>query len=62
MSAPGKDQVEASLLSYIIWGLITLGCFYLGARLTYQIRQRKQSTLRLNFDEAKSREKKNRGS
>lgn len=62
MNENRNDQAEANVLSYIIWGLIILGCFYLGARLTYQIRQRKQSTLRLNFDEAKSREKNNRGS
>jgi hypothetical protein len=51
----------ANVLSYIIWGLIILACFYLGARLTYQIRQKKQSTLHLNFDEAKTREKNRRG-
>jgi hypothetical protein len=50
----------ADVLSYIIWGLIILACFYLGARLTQQIRQKKQVTLRLDFEKAKSREKKRR--
>ncbi len=47
--------------TYILWGIIILACFYLGARLTFQTREKKKNTLRLNFEEAKKREKKNRG-
>ncbi|MFZ5426944.1 MAG: hypothetical protein ACOZEN_08210 [Thermodesulfobacteriota bacterium] len=47
--------------AYIIWGIVILVCFYLGARLTFQTREKKKSTLRLNFDEAKKREKKRGG-
>ncbi len=46
---------------YIFWGVIILVCFYLGARLTFQTREKKKSMLRLNFEEAKAREKKRRG-
>lgn len=43
---------------YIFWGIIILACFYLGARLTFQTRERKKNMLRMNFEEAKQREKK----
>ncbi len=46
--------------AYIIWGIVILVCFYLGARLTFQTREKKKSQLRLNFDDAKEREKKRR--
>jgi len=46
--------------AYIIWGVVILVCFYLGARLTFQTREKKRSMLRLNFDEAKKREGKKR--
>jgi hypothetical protein len=47
--------------AYFIWGIIILVCFYLGARLTFQTREKKKSTLRLNFEEAKKSEKKRGG-
>lgn len=46
--------------AYIIWGIIILACFYLGARLTFQTREKKKNTLRLNFEDAKEREGKRR--
>ncbi|MBI4806162.1 MAG: hypothetical protein HY795_13080 [Desulfovibrio sp.] len=46
---------------YIIWGGIILACFYLGARMTFQIREKKKNMLRLNFEDAKNQEKKRRG-
>lgn len=46
---------------YIIWGIIILACFYLGARLTFQTREKKKNMLRLNFEDAKKREKKRNG-
>ena len=48
------------MTSYIIWAAIILACFWLGARLTCQTREKKKTELRLNFDEAKQQEKKNR--
>jgi len=47
--------------AYIFWGIIIAACFYLGARLTFQTREKKRSMLRLNFEEAKKREKKRGG-
>jgi hypothetical protein len=47
--------------AYIIWGIIILACFYLGARLTFQTREKKKNILRLNFEEAKKSEKKRGG-
>ena len=46
---------------YIIWGSIILVCFYLGARMTFQIREKKKNMLRLNFESAKKQEKKRSG-
>ena len=48
------------MISYIVWGAIILACFWLGARLTLQTREKKKSELRLNFDAAKTREEKKR--
>ena len=47
--------------AYILWGVIILVCFYLGARLTRQTRERKRSTLRLDFEIAKKNERERRG-
>ncbi len=49
---------DSPVISVIFWGVLILCCFYLGAKLTFQIRERKKSTLKLDFDEAKKREKK----
>lgn len=46
------------MLSYFIWGGIILACFYLGAKLTFQTREKKKAMLRINFEEAKSMERK----
>lgn len=54
MSVVGKPD----MLSYFIWGGVILACFYLGARLTFQTREKKKSMLRINFEEAKSMERK----
>ncbi|WP_173081083.1 hypothetical protein [Fundidesulfovibrio magnetotacticus] len=42
--------------AYIFWGVVILVCFYLGARLTFQTREKKRSMLKLDFEEAKKRE------
>ena len=47
--------------TYIIWALIIAVCFLLGARLTFQTREKKRRMLKLNFDEAKQRENKRGG-
>jgi hypothetical protein len=46
------------LLNYLFWGIIILVCFYLGAQLTTQIRQKKKYQLHIDFEEQKKREKK----
>ncbi len=46
------------MLSYLIWGGVILVCFYLGARLTFQTREKKKTMLRINFEDAKSMERK----
>jgi len=45
---------------YVFWILIILLCFYLGARLTFQTREKKKSMLGINFEKAKQREAKKR--
>jgi hypothetical protein len=45
------------VLSYILWAVAIGVCFYLGARLTFQVRERKKKQLRIDFDQAKEREK-----
>lgn len=45
------------MLSYIVWGVAIVVCFYLGAKLTFQVRERKKKQLRIDFDQAKEREK-----
>jgi len=45
------------VLSYIVWAVAIGVCFYLGARLTFQVRERKKKQLRIDFDQAKEREK-----
>jgi len=47
--------------AYILWGVVILVCFYLGARLTRQTREKKRSTLRLDFEAAKKTERERRG-
>ena len=47
--------------AYIFWGIVIVACFYLGARLTFQTREKKRNMLRLNFEDAKKREKKRGG-
>lgn len=49
-----------SVMSYILWAVVILACFWLGARLSLQTREKKKSELRLNFDAAKTREEKKR--
>ncbi|GAB6036323.1 hypothetical protein JCM15519_08820 [Fundidesulfovibrio butyratiphilus] len=49
------------LTSYIIWIAIILICFILAGRLTFQIREKKKTTLNINFSQAKEREKKRTG-
>ena len=46
--------------AYIFWGVVILVCFYLGARLTFQTREKKKNMLRINFEKAKQREAKKR--
>jgi len=46
--------------AYIIWGVVILVCFYLGARLTRQTREKKRSTLHIDFDGAKKEERERR--
>ena len=46
------------MFSYLFWGGVILACFYLGARLTFQIREKKKTMLRINFEDAKSMERK----
>lgn len=48
---------ESTVLSYIVWGVAIVVCFYLGAKLTFQVRERKKKQLRIDFDQAKEREK-----
>ena len=50
--------MDTSLTTFIILGLLIAACFYLGAKLTFQIRERKKGELRIDFDEAKHRERK----
>ena len=45
------------MLSYLIWGFLIVACFYLGAKLTFQIREKKKGKLRIDFEQAKDREK-----
>jgi len=45
---------------YIVWIVVIVGCFYLGARLTFQTREKKKGQLRLDFERAKQREAKKR--
>jgi uncharacterized BrkB/YihY/UPF0761 family membrane protein len=45
------------VLSYILWAVAIAVCFYLGARLTFQVRERKKSQLKIDFEQAKEREK-----
>jgi uncharacterized protein YwlG (UPF0340 family) len=45
------------VLSYIVWAVAIVVCFYLGARLTFQVRERKKSQLKIDFEQAKEREK-----
>jgi len=52
--------MDLTLGAYILWGVIILVCFYLGARLTRQTREKKRSTLHLDFDEAKKEERERR--
>ena len=47
--------------AYILWGFIILVCFYLGARLTRQTREKKRSTLRLDFETTKKAERERYG-
>lgn len=47
--------------TYIFWGIIIAVCFYLGARLTFQTREKKRGMLKLNFEQAKKQEKKRGG-
>ncbi len=72
MTAPGEKTIQprpdraawgwdSRVNAYIFWGIVIAVCFYLGARLTFQTREKKRSMLRLNFEEAKKREKKRGG-
>ncbi|MBF0481552.1 MAG: hypothetical protein HQK81_04725 [Desulfovibrionaceae bacterium] len=45
-------------MNYLFWGIVILVCFYLGAQLTSQIRQRKKFQLHIDFEKQKIREKK----
>jgi hypothetical protein len=59
---PGRRRTpvpgDIALLNYLFWGIIILVCFYLGAQLTSQIRQRKKYQLNIDFEKQKLREKK----
>lgn len=52
------EEEKTDMLSYLIWGGVILVCFYLGARLTFQTREKKKTMLRINFEDAKSMERK----
>jgi uncharacterized BrkB/YihY/UPF0761 family membrane protein len=45
------------VLGYFIWGILIAACFYLGAKLTFQIREKKKDKLHIDFEQAKDREK-----
>lgn len=52
--------METSLLVIGIW-IAGLGlCFYIGSKLTFQIREKKRNQLRIDFERAKAREKKSK--
>ena len=52
-----RQREDMSVLSYIVWAMAIVVCFYLGAKLTFQVRERKKKLLRIDFDQAKEREK-----
>lgn len=59
-AAPRHAGKDVNVNAYIFWGVVILVCFYLGARLTFQTREKKKSMLRINFEKAKQREAKKR--
>lgn len=58
MAAAAGKGTNVSI--YVFWGVVILLCFYLGARLTFQTREKKKNMLGINFEKAKQREAKKR--
>lgn len=56
-AASRKMRRSEHVLGYFIWGILIAACFYLGAKLTFQIREKKKDKLHIDFEQAKDREK-----